>query len=78
MLSAIYDFVVQIGQLISALCGVVLDLFRGLADFVINLGQIPALFSSVFSGGVLPPEMLAALTAVVTTVVLLRVLGRDG
>lgn len=78
MLSAIFDTLRMIGDFFSMLFSVVVDLLKGLADFVFSLGQIPSLIASLFGGnGMLPLSIVGGFTAVIATVIILRILGRD-
>lgn len=77
MLQSIFDALGTIVDFIISLVGFVIEVVKGLGQFVTSLMKIPELMLSVFSDGLLPPVFTAAIAGVVTVVILLRFLGRD-
>lgn len=77
MLQSIFDVLGTIVDFIISLVGFVIEVVKGLGQFVTSLMKIPELMLSVFSDGLLPPVFTAAIAGVVSVVILLRFLGRD-
>lgn len=77
MLQSVFDVLGTIVDFIISLVGFVIEVVKGLGQFVTSLMKIPELMLGVFSDGLLPPVFTAAIAGVVTVVILLRFLGRD-
>lgn len=77
MLSKIFSAIKNIGNFFTTVFDVVVDFLKGIANFVANITKIPSLMSSLFSGGMLPSVLVGGIAAVIATIIILRVIGRD-
>lgn len=77
-MSAVIDFLKTIVDFLKTVVDVIITLCKDLVEFIQNLLKMPEFFSTLFSGHILPPVVLSVISVLVVTMILLRVLGRDG
>ena len=76
-MSAIIDFLEGIVDFFKMLIDFLVNLIADLVEFVQMLAKMPEYVGSIFTSGILPSVVVSGLTVVITTMILLRVLGRD-
>lgn len=77
MLASIKNALQGILDFFGLLFDFVIDMFKGIADFVVNLAKVPALIASLVSDGVIPSIFVSGILGVIAIIIILRVIGRD-
>lgn len=77
MLSAIFDGLSTLVDIVVSLVSFVGYLIEGLVEFIAGLLTAPAYIADLLGSGVFPPILAGGLLAVVTTIIILRVANRD-
>lgn len=76
MLSGIWNTIKSIAEFFSLLFDFVIDFFKGIAEFVVQIVEVPVIITNGL-GSILPAGLVVAILTVVTLVITLRVIGRD-
>ena len=77
MLSGIFDMLSTLFDLFLSLVRFAFQLVQGLVEFVEGLLNAPAVITDIVASGIIPPVLSYGILATITTVIILRVAGRD-
>lgn len=76
MLQNFLDTLKLIGEYLMMIFDFIIDIGRGLANFIYSLASVPLTVSNAL-GNVLPSFIMVGITSLICCVIILRIIGRD-